>query len=198
MLADFDQVFVPIFVAMSSLTVLPIYLSMTEGMEHDEARSMGRKAVATALATAVIITVAGQALFRLLDITVNDLRVGGGLILLVLSIYDLLFSTEERKSAEVADDVGVVPLGVPLIVGPATMATCLVLVDTFGRALVLASLALNLLLTFFMLENAQRLKRYLPRAVSRAFGKVMSVFMAAIAVAMMRAGIAAFLVETSG
>lgn len=38
MLADFDQVFVPIFVAMSSLTVLPIYLSMTEGMEQHEAR----------------------------------------------------------------------------------------------------------------------------------------------------------------
>ncbi len=198
MLAEFEQVFVPIFVAMSSLTVLPIYLSMTNGMPSGDARSMGRKAVVTALATAVLITIAGQALFRLLDITVNDLRVGGGLILLVLSIYDLLFSTEERKTAEVADDVGVVPLGVPLIVGPATMATCLVLADTHGRALVLVSLAVNLLLTFLMLENAQRLTRFVPHAVSRAFGKVMSVFMAAIAVSMMRAGIAAFISDTAG
>ena len=192
MLHDFDKVFVPIFVAMSTLTILPIFLGMTEGVAEDTARTMGRRAVLTALGVAVVITLGGQALFRLLGITVDDLRVGGGLILLVLSIHDLLFGTEKRKSAGLDRDGGVVPLGVPMIVGPGTMTTCLVLADSYGRVQVMLALVANLALTALLLENAHRLQRYVNPAVTRAFGKVMSLFMAAIAVSMMRAGFVSF------
>ena len=193
MLHDFDKVFVPVFVAMSTLTILPIFLGMTEGMAEDAARTMGRRAVLTALGVAVVTTLGGQALFRLLGITVDDLRVGGGLILLVLSIHDLLFGTEKRKSAGLDRDGGVVPLGVPMIVGPGTMTTCLVLADSFGRIDVMVALVANLAITALLLENAHRLQRYVNPAVTRAFGKVMSLFMAAIAVSMMRAGFMSYL-----
>jgi multiple antibiotic resistance protein len=192
MLGNFDKVFVPLFVAMSTLTIVPIYLGMTEGMPREAARSMARRAVVTALGVAIAITLAGQAVFRLLGISVNDLRVGGGLILLVISIYDLLFNTERRKVGDAANEAGVVPLGVPLIVGPSTMTTCLVLADQHGRALVLAALVLNLLLTGMLLEHAHRMQSILRPAMTRAFGKVMSLFMAAIAVSMIRMGITAF------
>ncbi|MSP56446.1 MAG: MarC family protein [Myxococcales bacterium] len=192
MLHDFDKVFVPVFVAMSTLTILPIFLAMTEGVAEDTARTMGRRAVLTALGVAVVITLGGQALFRLLGITVDDLRVGGGLILLVLSIHDLLFGMEKRKSEGLDRDGGVVPLGVPMIVGPGTMTTCLVLADSYGRAQVMLALVANLALTALLLENARRLQRYVNPAVTRAFGKVMSLFMAAIAVSMMRAGFVSF------
>lgn len=188
MFAHFDKVFVPIFVAMSTLTILPVFLGMTEGMEREVSRSMARRAVFTALSVAVIITLGGQALFRLLGITVDDLRVGGGLILLVLSIHDLLFSTEKRKTGGMPADIGVVPLGVPLIVGPATMTTCLVLADEHGNLTVIVALLLNLAITTLILENAHRLASVVQPAVTRAFGKVMSLFMAAIAVSMLRAG----------
>lgn len=189
MLGSFDQVFVPIFVAMSTLTVLPVFLGMTEGMTVMHAQSVGRRAVLTALIVAYVITLGGQQLFRLLGITVDDLRIGGGLILLVIAIYDLLFSREQRKSGEMPPDTGVVPLGVPLIVGPATMTSCLVLADTHGRIPVLVALAINLLLTALLLHNAHRIGHIVRPAVSRAFGKVMSLFMAAIAVSMMRTGV---------
>ncbi len=193
MLHDFDKVFVPVFVAMSTLTILPIFLGMTEGVPRETAQTMGRRAVLTALGVAVVITLAGQALFRLLGITVDDLRVGGGLILLVLSIHDLLFGTEKRKAAGLDRDGGVVPLGVPMIVGPGTMTTCLVLADSFGRVDVMVALVANLTITALLLENAHRLQDYVNPAVTRAFGKVMSLFMAAIAVSMMRAGFMSYL-----
>lgn len=195
MFTHFDQIFVPIFVAMSTLSALPIFLSMTEGLTPEQSRRTANSAVLTALVVAMLITVAGQAIFRLLGITVNDLRVAGGVILLVLSIHDLLFSRLDRKEKELRADAGVVPLGVPLIVGPATMTTCLVLADVYGRGEVLVSLLLNLAITSVLLRNAHQVKRVVNPSVSQAFGKVMAVFMAAIAVSMMRVGVAAFLAE---
>jgi multiple antibiotic resistance protein len=193
----FQEVFVPMFVALSPLSALPVYLGMTEQLTAVERHAMTRKAIFTAFTVAMCITLAGQWIFRILGITVNDLRVGGGLIMLVLAIYDLLFSRQQRKEKEVSTDVGVVPLGIPLIVGPATMTACLVLVDTHGRTLVLAALVLNLGLTWTLLHYGGFVARYVNPAASRAFGKVMSLMLAAIAVGTMRVGITSFMAAYS-
>jgi multiple antibiotic resistance protein len=143
--ARFSEVFVPLFVAMSPLTALPIFLTMTEGMETGLARQLGHRAVFTAFAVAVAIVMLGQALFRFLGITLNDLQVAGGLILLLIAVHDLIYTRESRKRGDLGADIGaeagVVPLGTPLIVGPATMTTCVVLADSHGRTLVLVALA---------------------------------------------------------
>ena len=186
------EVFVPIFVAMSPLTVLPIFLSMTEDMTHAERGSTSRRAVLTAFVVALVIVVSGQAIFRFLSITVDDLRVAGGVILFILALHDLVLAREDRKRAEVGQDAGVVPLGTPLIVGPATMTACVVLADTHGRLPVFLSLTLNLGLIAVMLHYADRMHSFVRPSYVRAFGKVMSLFLAAIAVAMLRTGISAF------
>lgn len=191
--ATFSEVFVPLFVALSPLTVLPIFLSMTESLDTDATRRMSRRALITALCVSTALVFLGQALFRFLGITIDDLRVAGGCILFVISIHDLIFQREERKKKEIGEDTGVVPLGVPLIVGPATMTTCIVLADSHGRGLVLVALGLNLTLIGVMLHYSDLLKRAIRPAISRAFGKVMSLFLASIAVAMLRSGVRGFM-----
>ena len=191
-LTRFSEVFVPIFVAMSPLTVLPIFLGMTDGMALSAGRQLARRAIASAFVIALTIILLGQALFRLLGITVDDLRVAGGVILLLIAVYDLMFTREHRKAIELGSDAGVVPLGTPLIVGPATMTACVVLADSHGRALVIGALSTNLLLMNLLLHFAEQVKRVVPPSVTRAFGKVTSLFLAAIAVAMLRSGIMAF------
>lgn len=195
--SHFQEVVVPVFVAMSPLTVLPVYLAMTDGLALHHMQVLSRKAILTAFTVAICITLAGQAIFRILGITVNDLRVGGGLILLIIAIYDLIFSREQRKKKEMQTDVGIVPLGTPLIVGPATMTACLVLADTHGRTLVVAALLVNVGITWFILHNAHVIKRYVSSSISRAFGKVMSLFLAAIAVGTMRVGITSFIEQAT-
>ena len=195
MLTQFIEVFVPLFVAMSPLTALPIFLTMTEGMELAPTRQLAHRAVVTAFAVAVAIVLLGQALFGFLGITLNDLQVAGGLILLLIAVNDLIHSRESRKREDLGSDAteaGVVPLGTPLIVGPATMTTCVVLADTHGRTLVLVALAANLLMTGLLLHYSNQLKRFVRPSISRAFGKVMSLFLGAIAVSMLRTGIVAF------
>jgi len=143
----------------------------------------------TAAILAVVITLAGHAIFDFMHITVNDLRVGGGIILLVIAIYDLVFSSEERKGRSVTAEAGVVPLGTPIIMGPAGMTACVVLADTRGTIPTLVGVLSVLLLVWLILRYARTLSRLVNAAVSRAFGKVMSLFLAAIAIAMIRAGI---------
>ena len=192
-MATFSEVFVPLFVALSPLTVLPIFLSMTESLDVPATRKMSRRALITALSVSTALVFLGQALFRFLGITIDDLRVAGGIILFVISVHDLIFQREERQKKDIGDDTGVVPLGVPLIVGPATMTACIVLADSHGRGLVLLALGLNLALIGAMLHFSEVLKRAIRPAISRAFGKVMSLFLASIAVAMFRSGVRGFM-----
>ncbi len=195
----FAEVFIALFVAVSPLTLLPLFLSLVGDADQQAQRRLARAGIITALSVAIGVTLIGQALFSLMGISVDDLRVGGGLILLILSIHDLLFSQVKRKSRDaVSDDVAVVPLGTPLIVGPATMTACLVLADTHGRAPVLLSVSIIMVIVGAVLFNAHRLAQLVNPAVVRAFGKVMALFLSAIAVSMIRTGVAHFIATTPG
>lgn len=188
--------FLPLFVAINALGVIPIYLAVTENMTSSQRRRLTLQAVITASLVAVLVLFAGQLVFSLLGITVNDLRVGGGLILLVLSTSNLIFGDYRRRDPrqEVEDEeegasVGVVPLGIPLIIGPAAITSVLVSREAYGYLPTLTSLAVNMVIVFLVLAFSPFLGRILGTAVSRAVGKVSSLFLAAISVALIRAGI---------
>lgn len=187
----FLAVFVPLFVALTPLSAISMFLSLTDGMAPSVTHSLAKRALLTAFVVALAVIFIGQALFRFLAITLDDLRVGGGVILLVIATYDLLFAREERKKNDLAalPDLGAVPIGTPLIVGPATMTTCVVLADIYGKAMVIVAFSLNLVLIALFLLNADKARRQIQPAVARAFSKVMSLFLAAIAVAMLRTGV---------
>jgi len=187
--------FLPLFVAINPTGIIPIYLSVTENLSTGERRRLTLQAMATAVGIAVLILFAGQLIFSLLGITVNDLRVGGGLILLVLSISNLIFGDFRRRdptAGEQVEDVasvGVVPIGIPLIVGPAAITSILVSREAYGYLPTLASLVINLVLVFLTLAASPYVGRFAGPAVSRAIAKVASLFLAAISVAMIRVGI---------
>jgi multiple antibiotic resistance protein len=199
---DYIASFLPLFVAVNVLGILPMYLGLTETLTAAERRRLTLLAVATATVIAVLILFAGQLVFSLLGITVNDLRVGGGLILLVLSISNLIFGdyrrrdprqgemgTEATAEMEDAADVGVVPLGIPLIMGPAAITSILVSREAYGYLPTTVSLVVNMFLVFLALAFAPLIGRFMPSAMSRAVAKVASLFLAAISVSLIRAGI---------
>ncbi|HEY0514267.1 MAG TPA: MarC family protein [Thermoanaerobaculia bacterium] len=191
---DYIQSFLPLFVAINVPGILPMYLGLTETMTTAERRRLTFLAVATATIIAVLILFAGQLVFALLGITVNDLRVGGGLILLVLSISNLIFGDYRRRDPteggeEDAASVGIVPLGIPLIVGPAAITSILVSREAYGYIPTLVSLIVNMGLVFLTLVASPYIGRATGSAGSRAIAKVASLFLAAISVAMIRTGI---------
>lgn len=192
MLESFIQSFIPLFVAMDTLGLIPLFLGLTQGMERDDLRRLIYNATGTAFIIAILFLFSGTALFDFLGITPADFRIGGGIVLLVLAIQDLISSTpEERRKPRT--NVGVVPIGIPLIMGPAGMTTILITVDAYGLAMTLASLVANCLLVLILLLNSKWIIRVMGEAGSQAFAKVASLFMAGIAVMMIRSGIEAVL-----
>ncbi len=179
--------FIPLFVAIDVLGVLPLFVGLTEKMDDRSRRTLVAEATLTAFLISLVFLISGRLLFEFLGITEDDFRVGGGIVLLVLSVYDLLFSSEEERKPE--QRIGVVPIGIPLIMGPAALTTILVLVNSHGYLWTVVSLLCNLLIVWVAFSQAGLITRVLRQAGSRAIGKVAALFLTGYAVMMIRSGI---------
>jgi multiple antibiotic resistance protein len=119
-----------------------------------------------------------------------DFLIAGGLVLLVLAVSDLVGGGgHEARGSSPRRDFGVVPIGTPILAGPATLATLLVLADRYGAWLTALSLILNLLAAWRIFHGAALLTRVFGRNGLRAASKVISLFLAAIAVRLIREGV---------
>ncbi len=178
--------FIPIFVAVDVFSIIPIFLALTEGLEMEKRKKIQRESIITAFLAGLAFIALGETVFRVLGVTENDFKIAGGLLLLVLSVSDLLGSEEKEKHLE---STGVVPLGVPLIVGPAVLTTVLVLVDHYGIWATLASFVLNLILVWLAFDTGNRLIKLLGKAGIKALSKIMCLLLASIAIMMIRIGV---------
>jgi multiple antibiotic resistance protein len=183
--------FIPIFVAMDAIATLPLFISFTKKLSAKEKHRLTWQAVITAFAVAVSIVFTGKSIFNFLGITVNDFRIAGGTILLILAVKDLVFPDDKSENADTINvrEIGVVPLGIPLIIGPGVLTTLIILIDTHGYPMTLLSLVLNLVIVFVLFYYSDVVSRVLGKKASMAFAKVANLFMAAIAIMMIRIGI---------
>lgn len=183
--------FISIFVAVDAIGVLPIFVSLTEGIERSERGKIIVQSMLTALCLAVGFIFLGKAVFRILGITIGDFMVAGGAILFCLAITDIINPVKKRRIP--TEELGAVPLGTPLIVGPAVLTTCLVIISQYGLLATLISVMVNILLAGMIFESSSVLMKLLGEAGSKALSKIMSLLLAAIAVMLMRKGIAQFM-----
>ncbi len=191
LLNQFLLSFIPIMVALDAPGTLPIYVGMTEGLETEERKRIVRQSIITAFLVAVGFILVGRAVFNALGILVEDFMVAGGVVLLIIAITDVVRAGERKL--ERGPEFGVVPLGTPIIAGPGTLTTALVLVGTSGYLPVILSLIINLLIAWVIFAQADRIIRFIGLSGSRAFAKVASLILAAFAVKMIRSGIFKFI-----
>ncbi len=189
-LQEFGLTFVPLFVAMDAIGVLPILLPLTQDMKAKERSRIVRLAVITALGLGLGFVAIGKGIFIFLGIEVSDFLVAGGLILFLLAAKDLITGKMMEAQASVgADMLGVVPIGTPLVVGPAVLTTLLILIDQYSIIIVLVSFILNLAIAWLLFAQANRVVAFLGQGGVRATSKIVSLFLAAIAIKMIRQGI---------
>ena len=186
-LQHFLVTFIPLFVALDPIGLIPIYLGMAQGTPRGRRNLVINEAVGTALLIAIIFLFLGRFIFHSLQITDNDFRIAGGLILFGLAAQDILYT--DQRNQEIKKDFGVVPLGMPLIAGPAMLTALLTLTDSAGVLMTLISLLINLLLVLVALRAATRLETLLGLRAMRAFSKIVALLLAAIAVNLVRRGL---------
>lgn len=178
--------FIPLFVAIDPIGLVAIFLGLGGRVDLKRRRYEGNLGLITGLAVAVGFIFLGKAIFHALAITVADFQLAGGLILLGIAVRELLdLGSDDRYAGE---DFGMVPLGMPLIAGPALLTALLVLVDTVGVTFTLLSLVANLMLVGVGFRNADRVMRWIGRRGMNGVSKLISLLLAAIAVSLIRRG----------
>lgn len=189
------QAFVTVLVVANVLPILPVILEFTADREPSVRRRLLLEAIAAGSVVAALTALGGGLLLDATRLTVDDLRVAGGIVLLVFATFDLLFNREQRKRglSDVMNDPAtsrLVPLAVPLLVGPAVLATVLVVAEDQGRVPAMVAVIGNGLINAVILAAAQPIYERIGAGFGRAFGKVMSLVLAALAVSMVRVGVA--------
>ena len=186
--AKFIQAFIPLFVAIDPIGLAAIFLAMGAGVPAQTRRKIANQAAWTGGGVALLFLFLGQSIFSALGITAGDFQIAGGLILFILAARDIVHSAAEAP-AKLADDFGVVPLGMPLIAGPASITTLILLSQTLGVAVTLVALAVNLVLVVLAFAYSEKIGRWIGATGMRAISKIISLLLAAIAVNMVRQGL---------
>ena len=183
---NFLLAFIPLFIAIDVVGILPIFMSLVDGIEKPQKTKIINQSVITALSVSIGFLAIGKFVFSVLGIEIYDFKMAGGLLLLVFAINDLLFSEKGKRA--VTQSMGVVPLGIPLVVGPAVLTSIIVTTDTYGYIPTITSLAVNLVIVWIVFLKSNFIYRLMGEGGSKAFAKVASLLLAAIAVMMVRRG----------
>jgi len=188
-LTKFLQAFIPLFVAIDPVGLAAIFLGLGHHIDRAQRQKIADQATWTGGLVALGFLFLGQSIFRAIGISVSDFQIAGGLVLFILAARDLIQSAAEPE--KLPPDFGVVPLGMPLIAGPASITTLLVLAqnEAVGLVATLVALAVNLGLVVLALHYSDWLGRKIGATGLRAISKIIAMLLAAIAVAMIRQGL---------
>jgi multiple antibiotic resistance protein len=194
--------FSAVFVVVDPFAAVPFFLAMTASDSPERKRETARRAAVAAGGVLAAFALTGALVFRVLGITLGAFKIAGGVLLLIMAV-DMLRSrpSEARITAgEVAsgvekEDVAIVPLAMPLLAGPGSIATVVVLM---GRArssqawqalVVLGAIAAVAALTYVVLAGAARIDRVLGKTGLNLLERASGLLLAAIAIQFMIDGI---------
>jgi multiple antibiotic resistance protein len=187
---ELASTFIFLFFAMDAVGNLPIFLALTQEISPKHRRQTANLATLTAFGIGVGFVALGKAIFSLLGIEVGDFLMAGGIILLILAVKDLVTGRiVETSDSSASEMIGVVPLGTPLVVGPAVLAGLLLLIGQHHIAIVLSSLIVNLVIQWVLFRQATRIVSFLGSTGVNAISKIVMLLLAAIAMKMIREGI---------
>lgn len=189
---EFWLCFVPLFVAVDAIGVLPMFMSLTVDFDDRVTRKVVVQSVITAACVSLAFLAIGTWILKLLGISVADFMIAGGILIFVIAMSDLL-STEKAQRKVDHESLGAVPLGVPLIAGPAVLTTSILLLNAYGTMFTAAALVVNILIAGLVFFFAGNINRLLGKAGSKTISKIASLLLAAIAVMMVRKGIVSFM-----
>jgi multiple antibiotic resistance protein len=193
MLESFLLAFIPLFVAIDPVGTLPFYMSMTDGYQPQEKKKLALQAALTAMVIGLTFGAAGHMVFKVLGITSSDFRVAGGMLLLIFSVREIFGTSIKRADGQPSDQfIGVVPLGIPIIAGPAMITTLLILHDTHAILIIMLALLANLIIVHTLMSNSDKIIRVIGEIAPKVVAKVVAIFLAAIAVMMIRRGLEGF------
>jgi multiple antibiotic resistance protein len=190
-----------IFFLVDPFAAIPAFLIMTSGSAPARRRHMALRATVTCFVVLTAFAFGGSLIFRLFGITLPAFKIAGGLILILIGL-DML---QARRSAThetpgdtaegaVKEDVGIIPLGIPMLAGPGSISTIMVLTTDAKSwiqvALVIFAVATTAFVAYWILSAADRVRHFLGETGIRILTRMFGLILTAIAVQFVLSGLA--------
>ena len=192
------------FTLTNPLGTMPVFLTMTNGMNEHERKAIVRRATIVSFITLMVFTFSGQFLFKFFGISSNGFRIAGGFIIFKIG-FDMLqarYSNAKLKEEEVktyADDISITPLAIPMLCGPGAIANAIMLMDdasTFTlKGTLIGIIALVYFITFLILQASTRLVRILGETGNNVMMRLMGLILMVIAVECFVSGLKPILID---
>lgn len=196
MVALFVSTFIKFFFLLTPFFVLSTFLAMTRNFSPKQKTALAIKVTVAVLVVALVIFAAGNFVFQVFGITLDAFRIGTG-ILLMLTAIQLVNGGDQAESADSADNIAVVPLAIPVTVGPATTGALLVMGGESHAwsdlLVILAAIAAAILLVGLFLLGSAHVERLVKRQGLIVLSKITGLILAALAAQLVMVGAQAFL-----
>ena len=182
-----------VFFLVDPIAAIPTFLVMTDHAEAAQRKHMAKRAAFTCFIVLTAFGLAGSLIFRMFGITLPAFKIAGGVILLLIGLEMLQArrSTTKETPGETEEgsekeDVGIIPLGIPMLAGPGSISTVMVLVGQapswWHTVTILVAIALTALLAYWILAAADRIRHYLGETGIRILMRLMGLLLTAISV----------------
>lgn len=187
-IVDLAKATVALFVIVDPIGLVPVFSNITKTMSTNDRAKMFRVVIYTGASLLTVFALVGQELLALFGIILPSFQIAGGLLLLLLSL-DILFRGQRFAKPGTYEDVGVVPIAFPLLVGPGAITATMIAIGAYGILATLGSIFLVMILTWVVMKQTDRIHSLLGKTGSAVIAQVMGVFIAAIAIQYVLAGV---------
>ncbi|MCM1987797.1 MarC family protein [Methanococcoides seepicolus] len=192
--------FITLFVIVSPITAVITFITLTNNLTLDEKNVIAKKSVALAFVIAVFFMFTGNIILDVLGISLDSLKVAGGLLLIMIA-FEMMQAKTSRESitdkemdeSSKRDDIWIFPIAMPILTGPATITTVIVLTETAGlvqqKTLIMLALVLTYSITLVTFLFSRRIHKKIGYNGMLVLTRLFGLFLGAISVSMIASGI---------
>lgn len=196
----FIYTFTSVFVVVSPISGVVTFISLTSKMTHEEKNHIAKKSVTLACVIAIFFAIAGNIILNLFKVSVDSLRIAGGLLLFSIA-FDMMharisgesITEEEISQSQEREDIWVFPIGLPLLTGPGVISTVIVMMGSTGnieqKIIILISIILTFIFCLYIFLFSRRIHKLIGYNGMLVFTRLMGLLLAALAVDLTSTGI---------
>jgi multiple antibiotic resistance protein len=181
--------FLPLLISINVLSVIPIYLLFIKNTNAQQEKNIINKTIITMLIIGIGFLFIGKMIFLIMGIKISDFMIAGGALLFIISINTLIKHSDNHIETLDKESLAITPLAIPLLLGPATFASLLIVNNMYGYIITIIAFILNLIIVYIVLYKAKNILKYLGENGANAAGKISALLLSAYAVMMIRVGV---------
>jgi multiple antibiotic resistance protein len=182
-----------LFAVLNPLGNLPVFVEVSAELDPPTRRRLFNLTTATGFLTLLVLALCGEWVMKhVFDIKMAEFKIAGGILLTAIAVKNIIGSAVPHRDPAHPEDVlqvGVVPLAIPLLVGPGAITTAILILHRDGRQVTLVSIAAVFAVTWIILRGSTFIHRLLGRFGALALSRVLQIFIAAIGVKFLVSGI---------